>query len=255
LEADDDTTGMGVECPTCQQNLLIPFAAAEPAVLLGGQRPVEEPEQVDGPYTLSDRDLVRAGDAVSPTDMTPSTRPNRPPPVPTPATDQEATPVTDSRGSNFEVSTEGKFRKVRMKALAKREYGRYRGQGRLTISHKGIRIEGRHVKSMGARWGIGILIMIGSGILTGGAIILGIIPVYLLVEYAILTRENITVPWARLHKYAFDARHSLVGILFDGPDWTSPAIFRTSASDLAQIAAALRGAAREKDATPDIRFG
>lgn len=252
LEADDDTAGMKVECPTCGRTLLIPTGTAQPDTPSAAQ-PGADPEQAGAPYTLSDRDLALVADTSDSTGLPRSVGREAPPQIRTLVTAQDAALAADSKGRGFEISTEGKFRKVRMKALAKREYGRYRGQGRLTISHEGIRIEGRHVKSMGARWGIGILIMIASGILTGGAIILGIIPVYLLMEYAILTRKNITIPWTSLQKYAFDIRHGLVGILFEGPDWTSPAIIRTT--DLAQIARALRAVAKEKDATPEVRCG
>jgi len=58
------------------------------------------------------------------------------------------------------VTTEGKFRKVRVKALGRKEYGRYRGKGKLIINDEGITIEGRHVRSIGARLGIAALLMI-----------------------------------------------------------------------------------------------
>jgi len=146
------------------------------------------------------------------------------------------------------VQADGKFRKVRIKALVKK-YGMYRGQGKITLGDDGITIEGRHVKSMGARWGIGILIIITSVILTGGAIVLGIIPVYLLVEYAILTRENVSIPWEKLRNYAVDPKKMLIGLEFDGPDWTSPAVLRTE--QFQNVIAELRSREHAKDATPD----
>jgi hypothetical protein len=150
------------------------------------------------------------------------------------------------------VTTEGKFRKVRVKALGMKQYGRYRGQGKLTIDDEGIKIEGRHVKSIGARWGIGILLVIASAIVTMGAVVLGFIPVYLLVEYAILNRENLSIPWAKVRKYAFVPKQKLVALDFEGPEWTSPAVMRTE--DLARIAQALREKAPEKDATASLQI-
>lgn len=145
------------------------------------------------------------------------------------------------------LTTEGRFCKVRIKALGMNEYGRYRGRGKLTIDDEGIKIEGRHVKSLRARWGIGILLVIASGVLTGGAIILGFIPVFLLMEYVILSRENLSIPWSKVRKYAFDPYRQLAAIAFDGSEWTSPAVINTS--DIALIVQAFREKAPEKEAT------
>jgi hypothetical protein len=141
---------------------------------------------------------------------------------------------------------------VRIKKLVKK-FGMYRGQGRITMDDSGITVEGRHVRSIGARWGIGILIVIASGILTGGAVILGIIPVYLLVEYVILTRENISISWDELTHYCVDPKRKLVGLEFQGPDWTSPAILRTE--QFKDLVNKLRAKAPEKDVTQDVAIG
>jgi hypothetical protein len=163
-------------------------------------------------------------------------------------------PLFDQRGKDgsMAATTEGKFRKVRVKALGVKEYGRYRGRGRLTIHEEGIEIEGRHVMSIGARWGIGVLLVFASAIATMGAVILGFIPVYLLVEYAILKREDLSVSWAEVRRYAFDPSQKLVSLDFVGPEWTSPSVMRTQ--DLASVAQALREKAPEKDATPSLQI-
>jgi hypothetical protein len=153
---------------------------------------------------------------------------------------------------NVTLTTTGKFHKAQVKAMGMKEYGMYRGNGTLTIDDEGIKIEGRHVKSLGVRVLIGILIVIGSAIATVGAVILGIIPVYLLVEYVILTRENLVIPWARVRKYAFDPKRKRVALDFEGPEWTSPAVLRTP--DLARVAQALRERAPEKDATAALQI-
>jgi hypothetical protein len=148
------------------------------------------------------------------------------------------------------ATTEGKFRKARISALGAKQYGMYRGQGRLTVDAEGIKIEGRHVKSLNARWGIGLALVIGSLILTAGKLILGIIPVYFLLEYAILDRENISIPWSGVRKYAFD-KHKQIALEFDGPPWTSPSVMR--AADLTDLAPLFRQFAPEKDATPSVQ--
>ncbi len=115
------------------------------------------------------------------------------------------------------------------------------------MNDDGITIEGRHVKSMGVRWGIGFLIMLASGILSRGAIVLGIIPVYLLVEYVILKRENITIPWEKLRAYAVNPKKKLIGLDFEGSGGTSPAIIQTE--QFQDIAAKLRSR------VPDLYVG
>ena len=156
------------------------------------------------------------------------------------------------KGRDMNITTEGTFRKVRLKAMAMKEYGRYRGQGKLTIDDEGIKVEGRHVKSIGTRWGIGILLAIASAIVTMGAVILGFIPVYLLVEYVILNRENLSIPWGKVRKFAFDPKQQLVALDFEGPEWTSPVVLRTT--DLAAIARALREKAPAKDMTAAVQI-
>ena len=124
------------------------------------------------------------------------------------------------------VEAFGKFKKVRIKSLAKK-YGMYRGKGLIVLDDQGITIKGKHVKSLGARWGIGIALMLASAVLTGGAVVLGFIPVYLLVEYAILKQDDIRIPWDKVRMFAVDPKKKLIGLDFDGPDWTSPAILYT----------------------------
>jgi hypothetical protein len=149
----------------------------------------------------------------------------------------------------MEIQIEGKFIKTRLHALGK-GYGMYRRYGEITLSDDGITITGRHVKPIGIRWMYGIMIVFFSMIFTGGAIILGIIPVYLLVEYVILTKEDITIPWKKLALYAFEPRRKLIGLAFDGPKWTSPVIIRTE--QLESIITELRSREPKKDATPSI---
>jgi hypothetical protein len=147
------------------------------------------------------------------------------------------------------IQSHGNFRKVCIKALSRRP-GMYRGQGSILVGAHRITIAGRHVKSMGFRWGIGLLIMIFSLIFSGGKILVGIIPVYLLVEYVFLKREDVTISLNKLKMYAVDPKKKLIGLEFDGPIRTSPAIFRTE--QFKDLITELRTYAPGKDATPSI---
>ena len=149
-------------------------------------------------------------------------------------------------------SFEGKFKKACIKELGIKEYGKYRGNGKVIIDDEGVKIEGRHVKSLGSRWGIGILLVFASGMLTGGAVFLGFIPIYLLVEYVFLKKENLVIPWGKIRKYAFVPKKKLVALDFDGPPNTSPAVIQMFS--LTQIAIALRSKATDKDATANIEI-
>jgi hypothetical protein len=153
------------------------------------------------------------------------------------------------------ITIVGTFRKVCVKALGKRQFGKYRRDGKLTIANEGIKIEGRHVMSLGAQWGIGILIWIGTAIVTVGVgVVVGWLPIYLLMGHVILKREEISIPWAKINKYAFEPERRLVALDFEGPAETSPVVMAMSTSELAQAAKAIRANAPERDATPSVQF-
>jgi hypothetical protein len=144
----------------------------------------------------------------------------------------------------------GKFRKICLPPLHKRAYGQYRGSGSLVVEDRCIRISGKHVQSLGARWGIGICIAICSAVLTGGAVIVGFIPIYLLVEYVFLTREDLAVPWAAVRAFAVDPKRNCVAIAFNGPPFTSPIMYVSD--EWNSIARSLRKRLPERDCTPHI---
>lgn len=146
----------------------------------------------------------------------------------------------------------GKYRKVRIPPLSKRTYGVYRGAGTLLLEDGGIRISGKHVLALGARWGIGIGLAVASAILTAGALILGFIPIYLLVEYVFLKKEELTVPWDKISGFAVDPKRKCVGIAFDGPPLTSPIMYVSD--EWNDIARRLRERIPGKDCTPQIAF-
>jgi hypothetical protein len=153
------------------------------------------------------------------------------------------------------ITIVGTFRKVCVKALGKRQFGKYRRDGKLTIANEGIKIEGRHAMSLGAQWGIGILIWIGTAIVTVWVgFVVGWLPIYLMMGHVILKREDISIPWAKINKYAFEPERRLVAIDFEGPAETSPVVMAMSTSELAQAAKAIRANAPERDATPSVQF-
>lgn len=125
----------------------------------------------------------------------------------------------------------GKFRKVRFKALG--AYGRYRGEGRLSVSDEGLTIAGRHVYSMGSRWAMALGLVVASVILSltmsaGSAWVApGLIPLYLFVEYVWLKREELQIPWTDVKRFTTDPAGELLAIEFEGPGWTSPVVLKT----------------------------
>lgn len=126
----------------------------------------------------------------------------------------------------------GKFRKVKMDPIA--ITGRYRGNGNLQLKPEGLQINGRHVFSLGVRWAIGLGIFFGSLILsiavTGGAgyCAPGFIPIYFLVEYFILKREDILVPYSEITHVSVDSQNSLIGLDFKGNPQCSPVFLNTA---------------------------
>ena len=95
-----------------------------------------------------------------------------------------------------------------IKALEKRAWGRFRGNGELLVSDEGIRIRGGHVHSNAAQIGIGVLMFVVLALPVLGllailfgpaaAVILGYpivcVVVYSLVERVLLKKEDIFVP-------------------------------------------------------------
>ena len=133
-----------------------------------------------------------------------------------------------------------KFRKIKMDSI--NLTGRYRGTGSLQLMSEGLRISGKHVFSLGARWAIGLGIFIGSLILsiaaTGGAgyCAPGFIPIYFLMEYFILKREDILIPYSDITQLAVASQSTLIGIDFKGNPQTSPVFMETPAWNSLQAA-------------------
>jgi len=156
--------------------------------------------------------------------------------------------------SSAGVVVSGKFRKVAVRPITVR--GRYRGKGIMQVDEQGIKIFGRHVFSLGARWGIALAIFFGSLIitmaLTGGAAYFapGLIPLYFLMEYGILKRENISIPYSALKGYAADRKGNLIAVSFEGSPWYTPAVLRTE--NWREVLRTLREKVPQLDANPGI---
>ena len=146
------------------------------------------------------------------------------------------------------VKVDGKFRKVKIRQLGR--YGMYRGRGSIEIGEEGVKISGSHVYPVGTRWAIGIGICVASAIVTFGYIVLGIIPVYLLVEYVFLKKEEISVPWSSLKQFAAHPSRKLVGLNWDGPKWCNPVALKTD--NWKDAIRALREKASHLDVTPTV---
>jgi hypothetical protein len=126
----------------------------------------------------------------------------------------------------------GRFKKLRLKPI--KGYGLYRGQGHVEIYDEGIKIIGRHVRPIGARLIIGLLIwwfvasILSKLVVAFLVTILCVIPAYLIVEYYILKKENIFIPWSFLKSFAADPKRKLVGFSFYGFKWCSPVILEST---------------------------
>lgn len=124
-----------------------------------------------------------------------------------------------------EGRAEGRFEK-RLVRPAK-QYGQYRGPGLLEVDEAGLRIVGKHVYSLAARWGFGLALVIGSLILTSGTFVLGGLGVYFIVEFWWLKREEILVPFSAITGVGVDENQTTVAVSFDGHPWCSPAVLKT----------------------------
>ena len=142
----------------------------------------------------------------------------------------------------------GKFRKVRVKPV--KEYGRYRGQGYIEVSEDSLRICGRHVHSIGFRWGWGLVIFFGMLIITMGAFAPGFIPLYLIMEYVWLKKEDTVVPFSDINSYMADSKRHSIAIDFRGDRWCRPVVLRTE--DWQDLLTILRQKVPDRDASETI---
>jgi hypothetical protein len=123
------------------------------------------------------------------------------------------------------VIVQGRFRKARVRPLKK--YGQYRGRGQLEVGPNVVTIRGKHVYSLGARWGLGLTLFFGSLILTMGAFAPGFILIYLIVEYWWLKKEDRTVLFSSITGVALDATRQLLAIEFLTYDGGSAVVLKS----------------------------
>jgi hypothetical protein len=125
----------------------------------------------------------------------------------------------------MEIIGEGKFVKKRLKPIM--AYGQFRGPGRIVLSDGGIRIQGKHVYSLGARWGFGLLVWFGVAIVSAGTLIPGILLIYPIVEYWWLKKETLDLPYSSVKAVVTDEGKQLVAFDFEGSRWCTPAVLRS----------------------------
>lgn len=125
----------------------------------------------------------------------------------------------DGLAASFNV----KFKKRRVGSFG---YGQWRGDGILTISTQGVTIQGKHVKTLAARWGIGFGISIAVLVITFGMFAPGVLIMYPLVEYVILDRETISLPWSQIPGWG--SQGTDIAIEMGMIRFKSPAVFESS---------------------------
>jgi hypothetical protein len=133
--------------------------------------------------------------------------------------------ISLSPAAGESLRAHGKFRKVRLKPITR--YGQYRGDGTLELSDSGLRVSGRHVYSMGARWGFGLLLFVVSLIVTLGTFAPGFLVIYLLAEYVVLKREEVSASWSDVRSYVADSKRELIAVDFRASELCSPIVLRS----------------------------
>jgi hypothetical protein len=138
------------------------------------------------------------------------------------------------------VTAYGRFRKVRVEWMP--ELGHYRGQGFIEIREDNLRVSGRHIRSLGWRWGVGLAAFLAAwavdptgfapGFLPGPINIvlsMGVIGlmIYYIVEHVWLKSEDIVVPVSQIISYAADPNRHLIAIDFHAYRWCRPVVLRT----------------------------
>ena len=152
-------------------------------------------------------------------------------------------PSTSITGNVFFGSA---FSASRIKTLPSKKAGRYRLAGTITINDNGIKVEGRHLKPVGVRWAIGLVLFIPGFFLGFG---IGGMGAWWIVNSFILTKEDVFIPWDDLLKYASKKTWigtTIIGLEFNGPQETSPCVF--SASNSSEILKILQEKSPNKEA-------
>lgn len=123
------------------------------------------------------------------------------------------------------ASAGGRFVKKLVPGM--RKHGQYRGDGSLEVTASGIKIVGKHVYSLGQRWGFGLVLAVGVTVLTLGTLGPAIPLVYLVVEYLWLAKSDQLVTFDRVKAYNAIPEKQLIAIEFVGTPWETPVVLRT----------------------------
>jgi hypothetical protein len=118
-------------------------------------------------------------------------------------------------------------------------YGQFRGPGKIVVSDTGVQIVGKHVYSLGARWGFGLLVAIGVAVLTLGTLVPGILLIYPVVEYWWLKKETMDMPFSQVRGVVTDSSRQLVALDFQAAKWCTPAVLKSP--DWKNLAEAMKG--------------
>lgn len=119
----------------------------------------------------------------------------------------------------------GSFKKHLLPSL--KQYGQYRGAGLLEVTETGLKVSGKHVYSLRARWTFGIAIFVGVLVVTLGTFAPGFLLIYPIVEFWWLKREDLDVPFASITGVGFDQATEMVAVSFDGHPWCSPVVLKS----------------------------
>jgi hypothetical protein len=151
-----------------------------------------------------------------------------------PSADASATsvppPLPPIVSSSLNITAHGTFVKKRVGAMT--HYGQFRGKGSISLADDSITFEGKHVYSLGARWGFGLAFFFISLILTLGMFAPGFILIYLVVEYLWLKRARITVPLSAIKAIALDPAGKLLAIDFPSDSAASPAVLKCAEAEV-----------------------
>jgi len=147
-------------------------------------------------------------------------------------------------------------------------YGRYRGKGKIQFFDDCLRISGRHVMSLGKRFGFGLalcaaaapviivacsaFVLIVAGIFINLAndipqfstfnnfimeiiiispllsVVAGILGVISIMEHVWLTKEDTIVPYGNVTRYLVCPHKRQVGIDFQGAKWSAPVVLQSN---------------------------
>jgi len=123
------------------------------------------------------------------------------------------------------VVAEGRFKKRLVPSI--KQYGRYRGAGRLEVLDASLRVVGRHVYSLGTRLWVGAAFAVGLPLLSDGRFAIGWLLIYPLVEYWWLQRGTLDIPFSMIAAVGTEEDETIVAVCFAGHPGCSPIVLES----------------------------